>query len=73
MLLRERDRVVMDPIRRRRRVDVFEDPKLEITSGLDIDLEARLAAIDRLAAEPTMLPQPPAPPRIPRLAEGWGS
>ena len=73
MLLRDRDRVVMDPIRRRRRVDVFEDPKLEITSSLDIDLEARLAAVDRLGAERTMIPQPPAPPRIPRLAEGWGS
>jgi hypothetical protein len=73
MLLRERDRTVMDPIRQRRRVEVFEDPKLEITSSLDIDLEARLAAIDRLAAERTMIRQPPAPPRIPRLAEGWGS
>lgn len=73
MLLRERDQVVMDPIRRRRRTDVFEDPKLEITSSLDIDLEARLAAVDRLAAERTIVPQPPPPPRIPRLAEGWGS
>ena len=73
MLLRERDRTVMDPIRQRRRVEVFEDPKLEITSSLDIDLEARFAAIDRLAAERTMIRQPPAPPRIPRLAEGWGS
>jgi hypothetical protein len=73
VLLRERDRVVMDPIRQRRRTDAFEDPKLEITSSFDIDLEARLAAVDRLAAEHTMIPQPPAPPRIPRLAEGWGS
>lgn len=70
-LLRERDRVVMDPIRRRRRIDVFEDPKLEIISSLDIDLESRLAAVDRLGVERTMLHQPPAP-RIPRLAEGWG-
>ena len=73
MLLRERDRMVMDPIRQRRRIDVFEDPKLEITSSLDIDLEARLAAVDRVAAEHTAMPQPAAPPRIPRLAEGWGS
>lgn len=73
MLLRERDRMVMDPIRRRRRTDVFEDPKLEITSSLDIDLEARLAAVDRLAIDRTILSQPSAPPRIPRLAEGWGS
>jgi hypothetical protein len=71
--LRERDRIVMNPIRQRRRVDVFEDPKLEITSTLDIDLEARLAAVDRLSAERAVIPQPPASPRIPRLAEGWGS
>jgi hypothetical protein len=73
MLLRERDRTVMNPIRQRRRVDVFEDSKLEITSTLDIDLEARLAAVDRLSAERAVIPQPPPSPRIPRLAEGWGS
>lgn len=73
MLLRERDRIVMDPIRRRRRVDVFEDPRIEITSSLAIDLESRLAALDRVAAEHAPIHQPPAPPRIPRLAEGWGS
>jgi hypothetical protein len=73
MLLRERDRAVMDPIRQRRRVDVFEDPRLEIISSTEIDLEARLAAVDRPAAERAVIPQPPAPPRIPRLAEGWGS
>lgn len=72
MLLRERDRAVMSPIRRRRRVDVFEDPRLEITSSLDIDLDARLAAVDRVGAERTMVHQAPAS-RIPRLAEGWGS
>jgi hypothetical protein len=73
MLLRERDRLVMDPIRRRRRIDVFEDPRLEIPSSLAIDLEARLAAVDRLAASRAPTHQPPAQPRIPRLAEGWGS
>lgn len=73
MLLRERDRAVMDPIRQRRRVDVFEDPRFEITSSSEIDLEARLAAVDRLTAERAVIPQPPVLPRIPRLAEGWGS
>jgi len=72
-LLRERDEAVMNPIRRRRRIDVFEDPKLEITSSRGIDLEAKLAAVDRLATETTMIHRPHAPPRIPRLAEGWGS
>ena len=73
MLLRKRDEVVMDPRRRRRRVDVFEDPKLEITSSLAIDLDARLAAVDRLGAERPVTRQPPAPPRLPPMAEGWGS
>jgi hypothetical protein len=72
MLLRKRDEAVMDPRRRRRRVDVFEDPKIEITSSLAIDVEARLAAVDRLMNELPPLPQTSAP-RIPRLAEGWGS
>jgi hypothetical protein len=73
MLLRKRDEAVMDPRRRRRRVDVFEDPKLEITSSLAIDLDARLAAVDRLVTEPAPTPRPPAAPQLPRMADGWGS
>jgi hypothetical protein len=73
MLLRKRDETVMDPRQRRRKIDVFEDPKLEITSSLSIDLDARLAAVDRLGNEPMPTPQPPAPPRLPPMAEGWGS
>jgi hypothetical protein len=72
-LLRERDKTVMDPIRRRRRVDVFEDPRLEVTSSLQIDLDARLAAVDRARAEHTTLHHPPMPSRLPPMAEGWGS
>lgn len=72
MLLRRRDEAVMDPRRRRRRVDVFEDTRLEVTSSLAIDLDQRLAAIDRLVADavPAMAP---TPPRLPPMAEGWGS
>ena len=73
MLLRKRDEAVMDPRRRRRRVDVFEDPKLEITSSLSIDLDARLATADRLINEPAPALQTPAPARLPPMAEGWGS
>ena len=73
MLLRKRDEAVMDPRRRRRRVDVFEDPKLEIISSLAIDLDARLAAVDRLGTERAAARQPAAPPRLPPMAEGWGS
>jgi len=71
MLLCDRDRAVMDPRRRRRRVDIFEDPRLEITSSMTIDLDARLAAVDRL--EPTAPLHPPTPSRLPPMAEGWGS
>ena len=73
MLLRERDRTVMDPRHRRRRVDVFEDSRLEITSSLAIDLDARLAAVDRLAIERSATRQPPLSSRLPPMAEGWGS
>jgi len=73
MLLRKRDEAVMDPRRRRRRVDVFEDPKLEVTSSLAIDLDSRLTAVDRLCAECLVARRPPGPPRLPPMAEGWGS
>lgn len=73
MLLRKRDEAVMDPRRRRRKVDVFEDPKFEIASSLSIDVDARLAAIERLVHEPVQAPQPSAPARLPPMAEGWGS
>ena len=73
MLLRKRDEVVMDPRRQRRRVDVFEDPKLEVTSSLAVDLEARLAAVERAGGERTPTRPAPAPPRLPPMAEGWGS
>jgi len=73
MLLRKRDEAVMDPLRRRRKIDVFEDAKLEITSSLSIDLEARLAAVDRMISEPAPAPQPTGSPRLPPMAEGWGS
>ena len=71
-LLHRRDEAVMDPKRRRRRIEVFEDPKFEVISSLAIDLDQRLAAIDRRAAERPSRPQP-VPPSLPPMAEGWGS
>ena len=73
MLLRKRDEAVMDPRRRRRRVDVFEDARFEITSSLAIDLDARLNAVDRLAHEAADPRHAPPPSRLPPMAEGWGS
>jgi hypothetical protein len=73
MLLRRRDETVMDPRRHRRRVDIFEDLKLEITSSLAIDLDQRLAAIDRLGSDRSTARQPAAASTLPSMAEGWGS
>jgi hypothetical protein len=69
-LLRQRDATVM-AWRQRRRANVFEDPRLEITSSLDIDLGAQLAFLDRARSEAAAAARPRAPSR-PRMAEGWG-
>jgi hypothetical protein len=66
-VLRERDLTVM-AWRRRRRASVFEDPRLEITSSLDIDLEAQLAFLDRARRAAAR----PAAPLLPCIADGWG-
>ncbi|HEV8031981.1 MAG TPA: hypothetical protein VGP42_13270 [Stellaceae bacterium] len=74
VLLRNRDKAVQEwQWRWGRRGHVFEDTRLEITSSFDIDLEARLSAVERAAAEPA--PPPPIRPRarLPRMAEGWGA
>jgi len=55
-----------------RRGSAFEDTRLEIPSDCEIDLEARLAEIEHLAARP-----PGAARRrratLPPMAEGWGA
>lgn len=45
-LLRRRDETVM-AWRRRRRTNVFEDPRIEITSSLDIDVGTQFAMLER--------------------------
>jgi hypothetical protein len=68
LLLRTRDRTIMN-WRRRRRTNVFEDARIEVTSSLDIDLDEQLAAHDLLrqgrAGRDTR-------PRLPPMADGWG-
>jgi hypothetical protein len=64
-LLRERDAAVTAR-RQRRRGNVFEDPRLEILSSRDIDVD------ERLAAQPVPHPARHSRPRLPRMAEGWG-
>jgi hypothetical protein len=69
-LLRTRDDTVM-AWRRRRRTHVFEDPRLEVTSSLDIELDAQLAFVDnvRSTSAEGILRGMPGPPQ---MAEGWG-
>jgi hypothetical protein len=70
-LLRERDTAILEQ-RWRRRGNVLEDVRLEITSIVDIDLDARLAAVERGSDEPTVASGTGRAPRLPRMAEGWG-
>jgi hypothetical protein len=69
-LLRMRDETVM-AWRRRRRTHVFEDPALEITSSLEIGLDAQLAFLDRVRSEPSAGARRRVPV-LPTMAEGWG-
>jgi hypothetical protein len=71
VLLRHRDRAVTE-WRWRRRSNVFEDPRLEITSSFTIDLDARLAVAEDRGVDPAVSAAAPAGDRLPRLAEGWG-
>jgi hypothetical protein len=67
-LIRTRDNMVMAR-RRRRRTHVFEDPTLEITSSLDISLDAQLAFLERARSQ---LDRPGRRTRaLPVMAEGW--
>ena len=67
-LLQARDETVM-AWRRRRRTHVFEDPRLEITSSLDIQLDTQLALVDRARdrSDDAAFRRAPALP----MAEGW--
>jgi hypothetical protein len=67
-LLQARDETVM-AWRRRRRTHVFEDPRLEITSSLDIQLDTQLALVDRardISDDDAFRRASPLP-----MAEGW--
>ncbi len=68
-LLRARDETVM-AWRRRRRTHVFDDPRLEVTSSLDIKLDAQLAFVDRDCFRSSDEAYPRVPV-LPPMAEGW--
>jgi len=67
-LLQARDAAVM-AWRRRRRSYVFEDPALEITSTIEISLDAQLAFVDRARSRPSA--RPGRLTILPAMAEGW--
>jgi hypothetical protein len=69
-LLRLRDDTVTD-WRRRRRTNIFEDTRLEVTSSFEIDLDAQLAFLGRVRSAlggASLARSAPLPP----MAEGWG-
>ena len=72
MLLRWRDKAILEQ-RWRRRGNVLEDPRLEITSSLDIDLDARLAMVEAGAAEAAITAEARYRAWLPPMAEGWGA
>lgn len=69
-LLRDRDKAVT-AWRVRRRANVFEDPRLEVTSSRDIDLDAQLAWVAGARAELSAGARPRLR-ALPPMADGWG-
>lgn len=73
-LLQQRDEAILKWRWRWPRSNVFEDPRLEITSNCPIDLAGRLAAVEAGALAPGAMPAPAwqRDPLPPSLADGWG-
>jgi hypothetical protein len=73
VLLRNRDKAVMDWRWRWPRSNVFEDARLEVPSSFEIDLEARLAAVEARPDVAAATTAPPPARQLPSMAEGWGA
>ena len=69
-LLRLRDEAVM-AWRRRRRTNVFEDTRLEVTSSFDIELDVQLSWLRELRASQSIWLATGSTP-LQGTAEGWG-
>jgi hypothetical protein len=69
VLLRQRDETVLAR-RWRQRANVLEDPRLEVTSSIEIDLGSQLAFLARARAEAAAQARPRAS-NLPRMADGW--
>jgi hypothetical protein len=72
VLLRRRDKAILDWRWRWPRSNVFEDRRLEITSSCAIDLEARLAFVEMQAVAPAAIPPTWRRDPLPSVADGWG-
>jgi len=70
VLLRNRDRAILDWRWRWPRRNAFEDSRLEIASSFEIDLEARLAAVE---APVEVLSKRHRAASLPSMTEGWGA
>jgi hypothetical protein len=73
VLLRNRDKAVMDWRWRWPRGNVFEDSRLEVPSSFEIDLEARLASVEARPGTAAARSAPSPARRLPSMAEGWGA
>jgi hypothetical protein len=73
VLLRNRDQAIIDWRWRWPRSNVFEDPRLEVTSSFAIDVEARLALAEAAGSGPEAAPAPRPARGLPSMAEGWGA
>ena len=73
VLLRNRDKAIVEWRWRWPRRNVFEDSRLETTSSFAIDLDAHLAAIDRRIGEASAARRPRDIRRLPSMADGWGA
>ena len=71
-LIERRDRAILDWRWRRPRRNAFEDPQLEITSHVAIDLDKRLAAAEAGAMASAALPSVLQSGSLAEAADGWG-
>jgi hypothetical protein len=71
-LLKARDRAIVEQ-RWRWRGNVLEDPRLEVTSSIEIDLDARLTGIEEQARLPAAASGMIRARGLPRMADGWGA
>jgi len=67
-LLKARDDTILT-WRRRRRTPVFEDPTLEVTSSLEINLDAQVAFLDKARSQLARAGHKAR--ALPGMAEGW--